>query len=520
MKEKFQENKQNLSSHVKRLLGKTQRSFVRQESRYALFLALLVGATEYNYVIQGIDPGILLLLNEPHNFWLSGNLENEKLEAIEAKRDIIREIILEQLEEYIRQCSQAIEKKEMIEAFYGEKKAELSEKNQDQDMLFSQNMDFAKPRKKGLLSKDELIHKFTFPTASVLAGAAARVAYLYKTGQYSDAPLDRHTEKAITNTWLLTFFVAGGVSYKLLNFAFNYIGKNSTQHLQKKLFKNQFLAQFFHLLTNQSGAQQDSLERGEQEQPNFQNSNHIDASDKQPWALKQYFDLELGYMQHEIGDFGQFIQLCESLIFSDEIPLLTDLGYDLPLEILHDPEATWFYDRELTKDLKPLLQRFLKLALTEYLIETITNSSEDKDYSDLLEKLKAEKEKITEKINDLEEQELSDKIKSEAFKPHDIKLTAFISASVLFSLFMDNYFVKQPRTHTAQQNQLGVWQAFAVLGGAVSTVAIGSYGFYKGYSHLAKKFGYLSAEPKQRTKMTCGQFINQTQGSSQKLKIS
>ena len=124
MKFKDNENYKKIQAHVNELLKSAEPSFSANYKDYALFLTYLIAANDNDYAIHvtNINNNILLLLNEPHRFWLNTKVRTPNQEEISLKRNVIRYMVLLELEIYFNQNNSKFSNRNEIDHFIKEQK--------------------------------------------------------------------------------------------------------------------------------------------------------------------------------------------------------------------------------------------------------------------------------------------------------------------------------------------------------------------------------------------------------------
>lgn len=446
----------NLESHVKKLLSKAEIGFKNNKQDYISFLTYLIVTNNHKKLIWGIDISLQLLLSEPEKFWLSSNPEYFDPKEAELKRNLIRFIILKELDCYLNNNPIFLEKNEFLKQFIINQNRQLAEKINIDDLntIFDHNMDFTIPRienNKIGHYKNSLTYAFSVALSTLGVSAGYRFGWDYinfvlqkENMQYNElSRFNRRATHFIASDFIfLTTGLVFLMGYKFFDKAMSLI----LDHVST--WEKIELPDFIHYCSQENTDLKIKSKTDNVDNFWFEKSHLSNYEGKAPVMFRMYMHAELNRLQEGM-DLKEFCKLLACSIV--EIPNhLKDISYPLPIDILRNPQPCWTVNTRLKKkDCHELLQNYAKLAIVDHLM-TELKSKEILEPAQLrlLEKfLITQSQQIKTKINNQNSVELIDSSSKDFeffIKEIFIALIIFITRTAIFQYKIVNQDINPP----------------------------------------------------------------------------
>jgi large-conductance mechanosensitive channel len=373
------ESFKSISDKIFELLVDASKGFGSSNNAFCMFCLYLLNSDNLKYKIEGVYPGIQLLLTNPHSFWPPSLYDYDLDKAIKVK--IIKLFIgFTLLHNYTPSHYSLINKKE-ITGFLAQKCQALKGELAGQPIVDLLRTPFNKiyPYRERNNSKDNYVW------LSFLTCFAASIFMGYKAGWYfvgkivlNKIELDYDKiDRRIENGALLvvTFSIVSLIA------ATSVLGFFLLDRFFPKIYKDKYFADW--QVVNISEFIGMSIQTGtplplNKEKPNnvlkiWNDWSHLDTltANKSPIRLRAYFQYELHLLQSSM-DFKDFCKLLICLLFDSEA-IISDVPYAVASDFLRQPES-WVTDTKLSQNkCKAFLQAYIKLAIVEYLLEELND---------------------------------------------------------------------------------------------------------------------------------------------------
>lgn len=366
-----------ISEKIFELLKDASKGFGSNNNAFCMFCLYLLNSDNLKYKIEGVYPGIQLLLINPHSFWPPSLHDYDLDKAIKVK--IIKLFIgFTLLHNYTPSHYSLINKKEITD-FLAQKCQALKDELASQpigDLLRTPFNEIYPYRERNNLQVNyNLLSFVTCFAASIFMG--------YKGGWYFaekivlnkiELDYDKIDDRIEHGAYLIVAF-----SIFSLIAVTNLLGFFLIDRFFPKIYKDKYFADWqvvniseFIGMTIQTGTPLQLYKEKPNNAPKIWNDwSHLDilTANKSPIRLRAYFHYELHLLQSSMN-FKDFCKLLICLLFDSET-VISDVPYAVASDFLRQPES-WLTDTRLSKTkCKAFLQAYIRLAIVEYLLEEL-----------------------------------------------------------------------------------------------------------------------------------------------------